>query len=207
MAAHHAPSVGLSQPWNFILVDDSAVKAQVYDAFCAANEEAANMFEKDKREQYRDLKLQGIIDAPLNICVTCNRRRGGDVVLGKTHQPEMDLYSTVCAVQNLWLAARAEEVGVGWVSIIKPERLATIFKLPQEVIPVAYLCLGYVTHFRQRPELEERGWEKRKPVDELVFTNQWQTQATDNPVFAALEEERDWLTKQLRVNLQNEEEE
>lgn len=202
IAAHHAPSVGLSQPWNFVVIQSDSVRRQVHDAFCLANDEAAEMFPSQRRDQYRQLKLQGILDAPLNICVTCDRERAGDVVLGRTHQPEMDLYSTVCAVQNLWLAARAEEVGVGWVSIIKPDHLTQIIGLPAAVVPVAYLCLGHVSRFRENPELEEKGWEKRKPVEEFVYTDRWGEKDPDNALFPALEEQKDWLLAQLRANVQ-----
>ena len=166
-AAHHAPSVGLSQPWNFILVESQEKRQAVCEAFTRANAEAAEQFEGARQSLYRSLKLQGILDAPLNLCVTCNRSRGGDVVLGRTHQRETDLYSTVWAVQNLWLAARAEKVGLGWVSIIRPESLSRILALPDDVVPVAYLCLGYVSHFRDNPELQEEGWGQRLPIEEL----------------------------------------
>lgn len=192
IAAHHAPSVGLSQPWNFIIVQNPDVKARVHSAFCDANEEAASLFEGERQQQYRELKLQGILDAPVNICITCDRQRGGPVVLGRTHQNEMDIYSTVCAVQNLWLAARAEGVGVGWVSIISPARLSSILQLPEQVVPIAYLCLGYVEYFRQRPELEEKGWASRQSVAQLVFTDQWAEQSAEHAVYAALEAQRDW---------------
>jgi 5,6-dimethylbenzimidazole synthase len=192
IAAHHAPSVGLSQPWNFILVEQPQVKAEIHEAFCAANEEAAELFEGDRQQQYRALKLQGILDAPVNLCVTCDRQRGGEVVLGRTHQPQMDIYSTVCAVQNLWLAARAEEVGVGWVSIISPASLRSILQLPPHVEPIAYLCLGYVTHFHRQPELASQGWEQRLPVEKLVFMDTWGEPAKDHPVYNALALQRDW---------------
>ncbi|EAR59599.1 5,6-dimethylbenzimidazole synthase [Neptuniibacter caesariensis] len=172
-AAHHAPSVGLSQPWNFILIRNPELRNQIYSAFCQANDEAAQMFEGDRRSQYQSLKLQGILDAPLNVCITCDRNRGGPVVLGKTHQPEMDLYSTVCAVQNFWLSARAENVGVGWVSIINKNKLAGLLKLPEGVVPVAYLCVGYVSEFLTKPELELSNWEKRKQLEEMIFDDTW----------------------------------
>ncbi len=191
IAAHHAPSVGLSQPWNFLVVQKQQVKEAIHHAFVEANEEAAAMFVGERQQQYRQLKLQGILDAPVNLCITCDRQRGGDVILGRTHQPEMDIYSTVCAVQNLWLAARAEGVGVGWVSIISPEKLSTILTLPSHVVPVAYLCLGYVEFFRQRPELEEKGWDSRRPVEELVFTDQWGERSA-HPVYEALASQREW---------------
>ena len=192
IAAHHAPSVGLSQPWNFIVIQRPQVKAAIHEAFCEANDEATAMFDRERQDKYRQLKLQGILDAPVNLCITCDRTRGGDVVLGRTHQPQMDLYSTVCAVQNLWLAARAEDVGVGWVSIISPEKLAAILGLPDHVVPIAYLCLGYVEYFRNRPELEEKGWEKRRPADELVFTDQWGERGEGHAIYTGLASQQRW---------------
>lgn len=172
-AAHHAPSVGYSQPWDFILVKQAAIKQQVYQAFNQANIEASQMFSKQKRKAYNNLKLQGINSAPINILLTCDRSRGGEVVLGKTHQSEMDIYSCVCAIQNLWLAARFEDIGMGWVSIIKPQHLVEIFKLPESVKPIAYLCLGYVSSFRDKPELQEKRWADRLPIETLLHENQW----------------------------------
>ncbi|WP_426437156.1 5,6-dimethylbenzimidazole synthase [Bradyrhizobium genosp. P] len=172
-AAHHAPSVGLMQPWNFILVHDAATKQAVRDVFVRRNEEAARLFQGDRRESYRRLKLQGICKAPLNICVTCDRSRGGAVVLGRTHQRDTDLYSTACAVQNLWLAARAEGVGVGWVSIFDPDDLRPILGIPNEIVIVAYLCVGFVDQLFVRPELEARNWAKRLPLETLVFADRW----------------------------------
>lgn len=191
MAAHHAPSVGLSQPWNFIVAKTDETKSRVYEAFCEANAEAADLFDGDRKQQYQHLRLQGILDAPVNLCVTCDRTRGGDVVLGRTHQRDMDLYSTVCAVQNLWLAARAEGLGMGWVSIIKPEALEEIFQLPESVVPIAYLCLGYVDYFRERPELEEKGWEKRAALKDMVFSERW-GDASDHDLLNILDEQQDW---------------
>lgn len=172
-AAHHAPSVGLSQPWNFILIRDPEKRQQIYEAFVSANDEAALMFDGDRRNQYQALKLQGILDTPINVCITCDRKRGGPVVLGKTHQAEMDLYSTVCAVQNFWLAARAENVGVGWVSIIEKSTLSALLNLPDGVVPVAYLCVGYVSEFLKKPELELAHWEKRAQLNDMIFTDSW----------------------------------
>lgn len=173
-AAHHAPSVGLSEPWSFVVVSEEDTKQRVYNAFCKANAEATELFEGERKALYKNLKLQGILDAPINVLVTCDRDRGGSVVLGKTHQPEMDVYSSVCAVQNLWLAARAENIGMGWVSIIHPQALIEIFKLPENIVPIAYLCLGYVEQFDEQPELETRGWAKRGPLEDVVFRESWQ---------------------------------
>lgn len=173
MAAHHAPSVGFMQPWNFLVVRTEEIKRRVHAAFAEANAEAARMFPDEKREIYSKLKLQGILEAPVNLCVTCDRTRSGPVVLGRTHMPTMDLYSSVCAVQNLWLAARAEGLGVGWVSIFHERALQAALGIPEHIVPVAYLCIGRVSQFKDRPELESAGWLPRLPVGELVFHEQW----------------------------------
>lgn len=172
-AAHAAPSVGLSQPWNFIMVRDPARRALVKQAFSRANDEAQEMFPEERRSDYGALKLEGIEKAPLNICVTCDRTRGGKVVLGRTHNKDMDLYSTVCAVQNLWLAARAEGIGVGWVSIVHDSDLKSIFNLPDHVSVVAYLCVGYVDEMFEKPELAVRQWADIADLDDLVMEEVW----------------------------------
>lgn len=172
-AAACAPSVGYMQPWNFIVLRDMGLRRQVQEAFLEANAEACTMFEGEKQETYRRLKLEGIMESGLNICVTCDRARFGPVVLGRTCQPDMDLYSAVCAVQNIWLAARAEGIGTGWVSIIKPDALKRILGLPPDVVPVAYLCMGYTEAFATEPELKTAGWLPQLPLDELVFYERW----------------------------------
>jgi 5,6-dimethylbenzimidazole synthase len=173
LAAHHAPSVGFMQPWNFVLIRSLDVRRRIKAAFERANAQAVGMFPEDRGALYASLKLEGILEAALNLCVTCDRSRGGPVVLGKTIQPEMDLYSTVCAVENLWLAARAEGVGVGWVSIIDPADLRSILALPDPVVPVAYLCLGRVPEFPPQPELQSVGWLDRIDLETLVFEDRW----------------------------------
>ena len=172
-AAHNAPSVGFMQPWNFLIVKDQERKNQVHQAFKRAHAESAEMFSAEKKEQYRSFKLEGIREAPINLLITCDRSRSGSVVIGRTVQPEMDLYSTVCAVQNLWLAARAEGLGVGWVSIIHEQELRPIFKVPDSVVIIAYLCIGYVSHFPEMPELEMANWLPRLNLDDLIYFNQW----------------------------------
>jgi 5,6-dimethylbenzimidazole synthase len=173
-AAHHAPSVGFMQPWNFITIREQADRDRIWQAFSSANDEAVGMFPKSRQSKYKSLKLEGIRKAPLNICVTCDRARNGDVVLGRTHNPNMDLYSTVCAVQNLWLAARAEGIGMGWGSIFRDSDLKGILEIPSQIEIVAYLCLGYVDQLYLRPELEVKGWNKRMRLDDLVFEGKWQ---------------------------------
>ncbi|PMH88079.1 5,6-dimethylbenzimidazole synthase, partial [Vibrio splendidus] len=122
-AAHHAPSVGFMQPWDFVVVRDIETKQQIKAGFNQAHAESAEMFTDEKQAMYKRLKLEGIVESPIGICVTCDRNRTGKVVLGRTIKQEMDLYSTVCAVQNLWLAARAENLGLGWVSILHDSTL------------------------------------------------------------------------------------
>jgi 5,6-dimethylbenzimidazole synthase len=173
MAAHHAPSVGFMQPWNFLVIQSKTVRQRVHAAFLLARAEEAKKFESEKEQQYRLLKLEGILEAPVNICITCDHGRAGPAVLGRTHNPATDVYSTVCAVQNLWLAARAEGLGVGWVSIFKPSALQEILGIPESISPIAYLCVGYVSHFLAKPELELAGWRSRTPLEKLVFFERW----------------------------------
>ena len=176
-AAHHAPSVGFMQPWTFIIIRERSRRERVHAAFGRANEEAKTLFTGERGERYAALKLEGILESPLNICVTCDRERFGPVVLGRTCQADMDLFSTVCAVQNLWLAARAEGVGVGWVSIIRPEELVQILALPAAVVPVAYLCVGYAEDFPPEPELQTAGWLPRLPLADVLRYETWDGRA------------------------------
>ena len=173
IAAHHAPSVGFMQPWNFIIVKKAETKKEIKHAFAKAHAEATMMFDEEKRKQYKSLKLEGIMEAPIGICVTCDRTRNGPTVIGRTAIQEMDLYSSVCAVQNLWIAARAENLGVGWVSIIHNEVLRDILRIPEHIVPIAYLCIGYVSFFHEKPELEKAGWLSRIDIDSLIYNEYW----------------------------------
>ncbi|ABK44192.1 cob(II)yrinic acid a,c-diamide reductase [Magnetococcus marinus MC-1] len=191
LAAHHAPSVGFMQPWNFLIIRQPTVKQQVHQAFQKANDEAAQQFSGEQADRYRRLKLEGILEAPINLCMTCDRDRCGPVVLGRTHMPEMDLYSTVCAVQNLWLAARAEGVGVGWVSILDPAALKSILRITTaNIVPVAYLCMGYVSHFHGEPELASKGWRQRLDPASLIYYDQWGQQESPHKLDEALGAQR-----------------
>lgn len=172
-AAHHAGSVGFMQPWNFLVLRSPEVRRRVFDIFQAENDKAAIRYSAERRSLYDSLKLQGILDAPLNLAVTCDRNRRGPDVLGRSTIRDTDIYSTCCAVQNLWLAGRAEGVGVGWVSILDADAIAGILGLPEGVVLVAYLCVGYPVEFGDRPMLERVGWEARTPLEELVFEDGW----------------------------------
>jgi len=168
-AAHHAPSVGFMQPSRFIVIRNAATRQAVYDIFKDANAQARALYEGDRKEQYDSLKLEGILEAPQNICVVCDTDSQRGHGLGRLSMPETAAYSTVCAVQNLWLAARAEGIGVGWVSILDPTRLRAVLRIPGHILPVAYLCIGYVDEFGTEPDLQRAGWEKRVPLETTVF--------------------------------------
>ncbi len=172
-AAHHAPSVGFMQPWDFIVVSEIETKKKIKQGFDESNATSKKMFNEEQQQKYQQFKLEGILEAPLGICVTCDRSRNGPVVLGKTIKEEMDLYSTVCAVQNLWLAARAENLGVGWVSIIEDDILRDALGIPKNIEIIAYLCIGYVSKFKDKPELESAGWLPRRSVDKAIHYNKW----------------------------------
>ena len=166
-AAHAAPSVGLSQPWRFIIVRDVATRRRVRAAFEEANGTAA-IYDGARAELYAKLQLQGILEAPVNVCVVCDDDPQRGHGLGRQTMPETARYSTVCAIQNLWLAARVEELGVGWVSIIDPLVLHRILEIPAGLTVVAYLCIGYVRAFADEPDLARAGWETRLPLGEVV---------------------------------------
>ncbi|HTV86282.1 MAG TPA: 5,6-dimethylbenzimidazole synthase [Dyella sp.] len=183
-AAHHAPSVGFMQPWDFLVIDSIQVKRQIKALYEQANADAANNYSDERAALYRRLKLEGIVDSPINLCITCDRQRGGPHVLGRNTMLETDLFSTCLAVQNLWLAARAEGIGVGWVSIVDPAQLAQTLQLPEHVQPVAYLCLGYVSQFLPRPELEIAGWRSRLPLEQLLHGNTWGQPLEDEALLA-----------------------
>jgi 5,6-dimethylbenzimidazole synthase len=172
-AAHQAGSVGFSQPWNFIVIDDLEIRKEIRRHVEAERLRAATAFPPERQEQYLAFKLEGILDAPLNICITCDRKRFGPAVLGRNTMRDTDLYSTCAAIQNLWLAARAEGIGVGWVSLLQPDALREMLGIPSDVVVVGYLCLGFPEEFPKRPMLETAGWLPRVPLTELVFRNHW----------------------------------
>jgi 5,6-dimethylbenzimidazole synthase len=167
-AAHNAPSVGLMQPWRFIVIRSARVRGEVREIFSQAHKLAADSYEGERGELYRGLKLEGILEAPQNLCIACDPVSERGHRLGRQSMPETAIYSAVCAVQNLWLAARAEGIGVGWVSILDPEALKTLLGIPAHMVLVAYLCLGYVDGFEARPQLERLGWEQRVPLADVI---------------------------------------
>ncbi len=170
-AAVHAPSVGFSQPWEFVIVRDQQKKSAIKASFNVAKKQEQQEFQGAKQNQYGKLKLEGIHEAPLNIAVFY--KPSDHPVLGQSKMKEAGLYSVVCAVQNMWLMARALNIGLGWVSILEPAKVKIILNAPQENQLVAYLCLGYVDYFYQNPELERRNWQQRKDLSSLVFEDSY----------------------------------
>ena len=172
-AAHHAPSVGFSQPWNFILIKDAITKSKIKKSFEEEKERSSKLIEEPKRSKYLSFKLEGILESPVNICVTYDPSKFGPFVIGRSSIPEAGLYSVCCAIQNLWLSARTEGLGLGWVSILSNEVLKEVLQLPEHVIPVAYLCLGYVDEFATKPDLETAGWLPRLSLKDVIYYEKW----------------------------------
>jgi 5,6-dimethylbenzimidazole synthase len=172
-AAHHAPSVGFSQPWNFILIKDVETRRNVKESFDNERRRSSNLVDDPKRSKYLSLRLEGILDSAVNVCVTYDPSKFGPFVIGRSSIPETGIYSVCCAIQNLWLAARAEGIGVGWVSILSNDDLKKNLDIPEHVIPVAYLCLGHVSNFAEKPDLESAGWLPRLGLKDVVFYEKW----------------------------------
>jgi 5,6-dimethylbenzimidazole synthase len=172
-AAHHAPSVGFSQPWNFILVRDPKTKEKIKKSFEAERERSSTEIDEPRKEKYLSLKLEGILESDVNICITYDPTRFGPFVIGRSSIPETGIYSVCCAVQNMWLAARSEEIGVGWVSILSNEALKEALSLPEHILPVAYLCLGHVEEFAKKPDLEAANWLPRLELKDVVYFERW----------------------------------
>jgi 5,6-dimethylbenzimidazole synthase len=181
-AAHHAPSVGFSQPWDFILVSDMKIRERIKQSFVEEFQKSTRMLESDQERQrkYSSLKLEGILESSLNICITYDPERFGPFVLGRTTISETGVYSVCCAIQNLWLAARAEGLGMGWVSIVSNIKIREILEIPEHVLPIAYLCLGYVSEFADAPDLERSGWLPRLNLEDVVCYEKWRVRKSEN---------------------------
>jgi 5,6-dimethylbenzimidazole synthase len=172
-AAHHAPSVGFMQPWEFVIITDRTVRALIRERFEEANRCAANAYTGERRNLYASLKLEAILDSAVNICVTCDPTVIRGHGLGRQTMPETAVYSAVCAIENGWLAARAEGVGLGWVSILDVDGLRQILRIPPHIVPVGYLCLGYVSRFDDEPELATKGWEQRTSLIDAIHFDRY----------------------------------
>ena len=175
-AALMAPSVGFSQPWEFITVIQPEKRKAIAESFFIENEKAKELFregkfEAGKLEQYQQLKLEGIVESPLNIAVFYNPQKGP--VLGQTSMPDMGRYSVVCAIQNMWLCARSLNIGMGWVSILNPNTVKQLLNAPEDRELIAYLCLGKVDKFYDKPELETLKWQDKKSPQQVIFSENY----------------------------------
>lgn len=173
-AAHHGPSVGFMQPWNFIVIRDEETKLALAEVVDRERRALAIHYEgTDRDTKFMEIKIQGIKEAPVTICVTCDPSRGGDHVLGRNSIPETDIMSVSCAIQNMWLAAYAEGLAMGWVSFYKKPDIRRILNIPLHIDPTALISIGYTDDYPQRPLLEEYKWDKRRALEGLIFEKQW----------------------------------
>ncbi|MDQ1652110.1 MAG: 5,6-dimethylbenzimidazole synthase [Cryptosporangiaceae bacterium] len=172
-AAHAAPSVGLSQPWDFVLVRDLDTRRAFHEHVHAERAAFAATLTGDQADRFARIKIDGIAESTLSIVVTYDAERGGPAVLGRHAIADAGLYSVCLAIQNLWLAATAEGIGVGWVSFYREPWLRELLSIPATIRPVAWLCLGPVTHLETVPDLERHGWRRRTPLEQAIHENRW----------------------------------
>jgi 5,6-dimethylbenzimidazole synthase len=171
LAASHAPSVGFSQPWEFVLIRKPEIKQAIKENFVSAKAREEGSFSGVKLSEHQQLKLEGIHEAPINIAVFYTP--SAEPVLGQSQMTEAGPYSVVCAIQNMWLMARSLNIGLGWVSILDPDSVKQTLKAPADHQLIAYLCLGYVDFFYDSPELERKQWEKRKALSSLIIEDSY----------------------------------
>jgi len=172
-AALFAPSVGYSQPWQFVVINDTNIKQAVFESFSTENQKAQHLFSGKQQQKYQQLKLEGIKEAPINIAVFYTP--SDEPVLGQTSMNEVGKYSVVCAIQNMWLMARSLNLGVGWVSIVDPNAVKKAVNAPKKSELIAYLCVGYVNEFLDEPELKVKQWQIEKNKEEVIFNNTFST--------------------------------
>lgn len=172
-AAHHGPSVGFMQPWNFIIISTDKLKERLAWAADKERRALAIHYEDTRQDEFLNLKIEGIKQAPITICVTCDPTRGGSHVLGRNSIPETDIMSVACAIQNMWLAACAEGLAMGWVSFYKKNDVRDILGIPPHIDPVALLSIGFTENYPEKPILETANWEKRRSLNNLIFSETW----------------------------------
>lgn len=170
-AASNSPSVGFSQPWEFVIIRDAQIKEDIARIFEQENAKASQLFKDIKAAQYSTLKLEGILATPINIAVFYTPSQ--TPVLGQTSMNKAGEYSVVCAIQNMWLMSRALNIGMGWVSILNADEVKSVLNAPADRELVAYLCLGHVDQFLERPELETLEWGKRKPMSAALIDDKY----------------------------------
>jgi len=168
--ASHAPSVGHCQPWRFVLVESAERREAVRSNFVRANAKALDSYDGEQRARYAKLKLEGLEDAPVHLAVFADEATEAGSGLGRQTMPQTLRYSVVAAVQTLWLAARAEGLGLGWISILEPETLCSVLEVPESWTLIAYLCIGRPVEEHLDPELERHHWQERLDAQRLIFT-------------------------------------
>lgn len=177
-AAHAAPSVGLSQPWDFILIRDPAVRRRFWEHVQHERQVFAEELRDEEAERFAGIKIDGILEATLSLVVTYDPDRGAPAVLGRHAIAASGVYSVCLAIENLWLACTAEGMGMGWVSFYREAFLRDLVGIPTPVLPVAWLCIGPVTHLESTPDLERFGWRQRLPLSEVLHQDRWDRRVT-----------------------------
>ena len=172
-AAHAAPSVGLSQPWDFIVIRDASTRKTFREHVLTERETFAAALAPDRASSFAQIKIEGILESSIGIVVTYDSTRGAPDVLGRHAIADAGLYSTCLAIENLWLAATAEGYGVGWVSFYREPFLRQLLGIPEHVRPIAWLCIGPVSHLQDVPDLERHRWRVRRPVEEAIHLERW----------------------------------
>jgi len=172
-AGNYAPSVGLSQPWNYLLIRDIETRKKIKAIAEEKRMDFYNSLPDEKKIKFRNIKIEGILESDINMAVTCDASRKGPNILGRATMPEMSEYSVVLSIENMWLAARAEGIGMGWISFIDPDRVKKILGIPESIKLVGYLAVGYLSEDHDIPELEEKKWEKRLDVSNFVYVDKW----------------------------------
>ena len=176
-AAHAAPSVGLTQPWDFVVVTDEATRRRFRAHVLEERQEFADSLPDERAERFAGIKIEGILEAACGVVVTYDHARGAPDVLGRHAIADAGLYSVCLAIENLWLAATAEGLGVGWVSFYREAWLAELLGIPPGIRPVAWLCVGPVTHLEDAPDLERAGWRSRLDLDSVCHRDRWGSRA------------------------------
>ncbi len=172
-AAHRAPSVGMSQPWDFVVVESPATRQAFRDHVAEERDAFRDSLPAERRETFERIKIEGICESSVGIVVTYDAARGGQQVLGRHTIADTGLYSTCLAIQNLWLAATAEGLGMGWVSFYREDFLRELLGIPVGIRPIAWLCVGQVTHLETVPDLERHGWRSRRPLADAIHRERW----------------------------------
>lgn len=172
-AAHSAPSVGLSQPWDFVVVSDPDIKKQFWDHVQSEREHFADSLDAERARVFAGIKIEGILESSVSVVVTYDPSRGAPGVLGRYTIDEAGLYSVCLAIENLWLSVTAEGLGMGWVSFYREPYLRELLGIPESIRPIGWLCIGPVSHLEETPDLERAGWRTRRPLEDALHWDSW----------------------------------